>query len=82
MEPFAKNYVEGETEEESQDEILCLNSEEPIAYMTKEEYDDLIAQTWADEDLVAQSVENPDLVARRFEANQRRVEYENVVLDL
>ena len=43
--PFAENYVKGETEEGNQDEILCLNSEEPVSYMTKEEYDDLISQT-------------------------------------
>ena len=68
--PFAENYVEGEVEEGNQDEILCLNSEEPLTYMKKEEYDDLVAQSRAGKDLVAQSLEHPDLVAQKTEANQ------------
>ena len=51
---FVENYVEGETEECNQNEILCLNSDEPVAYMTKREYDELTVQSRADEDLVEQ----------------------------
>ena len=42
--PFAENYVAGGSEEGTLDEILCVNPEEPVAYLTREEYDNMVVQ--------------------------------------